>query len=82
MARLTGGRLHVLHVVQLSEFNKQLPAGFELAALEGRRTIAQEQLLNEIESLALETEPEVTVSAGRPSETILQEIDRHGLNWS
>src|SRR5690606_25736323 len=79
MAQLTEGSLHILHAVQLAEFDEKLPTGIEYDALQRERDAARTELESQAAQLELRTPAEISVTSGRPSDAILRAIDRHHI---
>ncbi len=79
LSELTGGRLHILHALQLPEFDEAFPARIKHDDLERRKADAKQQLTTQATDFGLKSHPDISVVMGRPSDAILQAIDRHQI---
>lgn len=77
MAELTGGQLHILHVLQMIDFGERFAA--EHAVMERRRADALKQLRDRVDALNWTGPLEVSVAVGLPAEAILEAIGRYQI---
>lgn len=79
MAQLTDASLHILHAVQLAEFDEKLPTGIEYDALQRKQEDARTELEAQAAQLGLSMPPQISIAVGRASDAILRAIDRHHI---
>lgn len=75
----SGGRLHILHAMQLLEFDEAYPTHIRQGEVDQRKVDAKQELKTQAADLGLKTSPEISVVTGRPSDAILQAIDQHQI---